>query len=119
MAKINIAGMGGQPKFDAQTFDPWKTAAERGEKISFLDIWLAENPDHRNVEEARDAEREVEHLTKLASASDLYRGFEIELAEIKSKPYDEVVKEQERIELSEDTFSAAPTASKPTFFPDF
>jgi hypothetical protein len=71
-------------------------------------------------EEIADAEREVEHLTKLAGGNDLYSGFEAELAEIKSKPYDEVVKEQGQIELVEDTAAAAPKAKKATaFFPDF
>ncbi len=120
MAKINIAGHEGQPKFDAKTFDPWKTASERGERISFIDLWLAENPDSHNVEEVRDAQAEVAHLRKLASEGDLYRGFEQELAEIQSRPYDEVAEEQSSsIELTEDTFSRAPKAAKPTFFPDF
>lgn len=119
MAKINVAGMGDQPKFNPKTFDPWKTATERGERISFIDLWLAENPDSRNVEEVRDAQAEVDHLRKLASEDSLYKGFERELAEINDKPYDEIAEEQGNIELSEDTFSRAPKAAKPTFFPDF
>ncbi len=121
MAKIHIAGMEGQEKFDVKTFDPWKTAAKKGENISFIDVWLAESP--ATKEEMEDAQREVEHLTKIAqeTGSDLYRGFERELAEIQSKPYDEVVKEQKsNIELTEDTYHKAPRAAKPTsFFPDF
>ncbi len=120
MAKINLAGHENEPKFNSKTFDPWKTASERGERISFIDLWLAENPDSHNVDEVRDAQAEVAHLRKLASEGDLYKGFEQELAEIQSRPYDEVAEEQSgNIELTEDTFSRAPKAAKPTFFPDF
>jgi hypothetical protein len=117
MAKIRV-DVDGHEKVDVKTFDPWKKAAEKGEKISFIDVWLAESP--VTLEEKDDAEREVEHLTKLASGSDLYSGFEEELAEIKGKPYDEVLREQGQIELSKDTAEAAPKAKKATaFFPDF
>jgi|SRR5208337_3320060 len=116
MSKIHVAGMEDHEKFDAKTFDPWK-----GQKLSFVDVWLAENPDYHNVEEARDAEEEAARIAKTASESgiDLYQGFETELAEIESKPYDEVVKEQSSIELNKNTFKDAPRAAKPTFFPDF
>ena len=116
MAKIHVAGMEGQEKFDPRTYDPWK-----GQKLSFVDVWLAENPDYRNVEEARDAEEEAERIMKTAaeSGSDLYQGFETELAEIQSKSYDDVVREQSKIELNKNTFKDAPKAAKPTFFPDF
>jgi len=120
MAKIHIAGMEDQDKFDAKTFDPWKTATKKGESISFIDVWLAESP--ATKEEMADAAAEVDHLTKIAaeSGSDLYRGFENELAEIESKPYSDVVREQKNnIELKEDTYSKAPKAARPTFFPDF
>jgi len=117
MAKIRV-GVDGHEKVDVKTYDPWKKAAEKGEKISFIDVWLAESPVTK--EEIADAEREVEHLTKLAGGNDLYSGFEAELAEIKSRPLDEVLKSQGEIELSEDTAEAAPKAKKATaFFPDF
>lgn len=118
MAKIRV-DVDGHEKVDVKTFDPWKTAKEKGERISFIDVWLAESP--VTLEEKADAEREVEHLTKLASGgNDLYSGFEAELAEIKSRPFDEVLKSQGDIELSEDAAEAAPKAKKATaFFPDF
>jgi|SRR5579863_1498741 len=121
MSKTRLAGMGDQDKFDAKTFDPWKTAAKKGEKISFIDVWLAQNPDSRSPDEMADAEREAAHLEKIASetGSNLYQGFERELEEIQSHPFDEILKDQKDIELVEDTFSTAPKASKPTFFPDF
>jgi hypothetical protein len=116
MSKIRV-GVEGHEKVDVKTYDPWKKAAEKGE-LSFIDVWLAESP--VTLEEKADAEREVAHLTKLASGSNLYSGFETELAQINSKPYDEVVREQGQIELSEDTAEAAPKAKKATaFFPDF
>lgn len=119
MGRVHIAGMENQPKFDAKTFDPWKTATKKGEGISFIDVWLAESPDPRNHEEVADSSDEVAHLVKLASGSDLYHGFEEELAEIKGQSYDEVLRKQDDIELTQDTFSAAPKAARPTFFPDF
>jgi hypothetical protein len=116
MAKISV-DVDGYEKVDVKTFDPWKTAKEKGEKISFIDVWLAESP--VTLEEKADAEREVEHLTKLASGGNLYQGFETELAEIKSKPYDEVLREQGQIELSEDDTPMAKPKKATAFFPNF
>ena len=116
MAKIRV-DVDGHEKVDVKTFDPWKTATEKGERISFIDVWLAESP--VTLEEKADAEREVEHLTKLAAGSNLYQGFETELAEIKSKPYDEVVREQWQIELSEDDTPVAKPKKATAFFPNF
>jgi len=116
MAKIRV-DVDGHEKVDVKTFDPWKTATEKGERISFIDVWLAESP--VTLEEKADAEREVEHLTKLASGSNLYSGFETELAQINGKPYDEVVREQGQIELSEDDTPVAKPKKATAFFPNF
>ena len=116
MAKIRVY-VDGHEKVDVKTFDPWKTAKEKGERISFIDVWLAESP--VTLEEKADAEREVEHLTKLASGGNLYSGFETELAQINGKPYDEVVREQGQIELSEDDTPVAKPKKATAFFPNF
>ena len=116
MAKIRV-DVDGHEKVDVKTFDPWKTAKEKGERISFIDVWLAESP--VTLEEKADAEREVEHLTKLASGGNLYSGFETELAQINGKPYDEVVREQGQIELSEDDTPVAKPKKATAFFPNF
>lgn len=72
-------------------YDPFRVTAgqeRRGERITWVDVWLA-NPDGAANHDEAEALSVGDVMKHVASENDLYVGFEKELAEVQRESFDE------------------------------